>query len=359
MANDVVAEARSPAPRASALLPAEATGFVGRYMLARRDLPAAHQPPGDGRGPLEVGKTRLTLRAAAEAACGEQDGVRFGPDWAGPTTSVRPYAEAGTGSWPAMSGLGRRPWPPAPQGAAAHPQHACEHLVDACGEFADTVVLRGAPGITLIVTSRAARSTCRASTPSRCCRCPRPRGDRVVRPARGGPSRVQRYGLEPGAHRGARAGSTAHPAIEFAVRLRRCRCRNWASQLESGIRTADGQPPRHQPAAPDAAGRDRLELPAAPARPSGRCGSGCRCSPGRSTCGAAPSTCARTASRRPRQQHRPGACRPRREVRGAAGPSDCSGRRPPRAASSAQPPRRGRRCDARFLDRGPLPVWWP
>ncbi len=29
----------------------------------------------------------------------------------------------------------------------------CEHLVDACGEFADTV-LRGAPGITLIVTSR-------------------------------------------------------------------------------------------------------------------------------------------------------------------------------------------------------------
>ncbi len=75
MAN-VVALGQVTGPRRLGLLPAEATGFVGRedelaglatLLRTSRLVTVA--------GPAGVGKTRLTLRAAAEAAGRYRDGV--------------------------------------------------------------------------------------------------------------------------------------------------------------------------------------------------------------------------------------------------------------------------------------------
>ena len=93
MAN-VVALGQVTGPRRLGLLPTQATGFVGRedelaclatLLRTSRLVTVA--------GPAGVGKTRLALRAAAEAAAGT--GTASGSStWAGPTTPVR---------WPARS----------------------------------------------------------------------------------------------------------------------------------------------------------------------------------------------------------------------------------------------------------------
>ena len=138
------------------LLPAEATSFVGRAA----ELAGITALLGTARmvtvvGPAGVGKTRLSLRAAAVTARRFPDGVWLA-DLAGvtdPDLLVPAVAAA----------LGLR-------GAAEPAQSAamlgylrgrklllvldtCEHLVDACAAFADAV-LRAAPGVTLLATSR-------------------------------------------------------------------------------------------------------------------------------------------------------------------------------------------------------------
>jgi|SRR5688572_15582111 len=71
-----------PVPRQSALLPTPLTSFVGRKrevaavrsLLARPDVRLVTLT-----GPGGLGKTRLALAVAAEAAGGVADGVRFVP----------------------------------------------------------------------------------------------------------------------------------------------------------------------------------------------------------------------------------------------------------------------------------------
>ncbi|HEX3512608.1 MAG TPA: LuxR C-terminal-related transcriptional regulator [Trebonia sp.] len=138
------------------LLPAEATSFVGRTI----ELAGITALLGTARmvtvvGPAGVGKTRLSLRAAALAAEQFTDGVWLAdlagisdPDLLEPTVAAV---------------LGLPDGNDAALGAAllGYLRHkrlllvldTCEHLVDACAAFADTV-LRAAPGVTLLATSR-------------------------------------------------------------------------------------------------------------------------------------------------------------------------------------------------------------
>ena len=142
-------------------LPAETTSFVGRAA----ELSAISALLTSARlvtvvGPAGVGKTRLCLRAAAQSAGRFPDGV-----WLVELSGLRDPAQLydavalvlGVPSWDGRAGS-RGPR------TAAILDHlrdrrlalildTCEHLVDACAEFAETV-LRGAPAVTLLATSR-------------------------------------------------------------------------------------------------------------------------------------------------------------------------------------------------------------
>ena len=138
------------------LLPAEATSFVGRAT----ELAGITALLGTARmvtvvGPAGVGKTRVSLRAAAMAADLFPDGVRLAdlagltdPDLLVPTVAAALGLpdEDGTTQGASLLGYlrGRR---------LLLILDTCEHLVDACAAFADTV-LRGASGVTLLATSR-------------------------------------------------------------------------------------------------------------------------------------------------------------------------------------------------------------
>ena len=348
MAN-VVALGQVTGPRRLGLLPAEATGFVGRedelaglatLLRTSRLVTVA--------GPAGVGKTRLTLRAAAEAAGQYRDGVWLvdlgGTDDPGQVARAVAAAlgltagdEAG---WPPVLGHLRRK-------ELLLILDTCEHLVDACGEFADTV-LRGAPGShPHRHQPAAARRAGRARLPAAAA-APGRRGGRAVRPARGGGRpRVQRY-AENRADivRVCRRLDGIPLAIEFAaVRLRALPLPELVEPAGVRHQDADGQPPRHQPAAPDAACRDRLELPAV--------------RPGRADAVGAAVGVRRDVRRERRRVRvrgrpaaaragRPRACRPRRQVRGAAGPRGPvqvpAARRAARVRGG--PPRGARRRDA-------------
>ncbi len=134
------------------LLPAEATSFVGRTA----ELAGIADLLGSTRmvtvvGPAGVGKSRVSLRAAASAAGQFPDGV-----WLADLGGIgHPAAVVGTvakalglpeADLPAVLGhlRGRR---------LLLILDTCEHLVDACATFAD-VVLRSAPGVSLLATSR-------------------------------------------------------------------------------------------------------------------------------------------------------------------------------------------------------------
>ena len=152
----VVSRGQVTGPRRLGLLPAEATSFVGRTA----ELAGVAALLGTARmvtvvGPAGVGKTRLSLRAAALAADQFADGVWLA-DLAGisdPDRLVPTVAAV----------LGLPGEVDATRGAALLGYlrdkrlllvlDTCEHLVDACAAFADTV-LRGAPGVTLLATSR-------------------------------------------------------------------------------------------------------------------------------------------------------------------------------------------------------------
>ena len=152
----VVSRGQVTGPRRLGLLPAEATSFIGRTV----ELAGITALLGTARmvtvvGPAGVGKTRLSLRAAAVAADDFSDGVWLA-DLAGISDpdQVAPAVAAVLGL-PGDDDATRGP------GLLGYLRDkrlllvldTCEHLVDACAAFADTV-LRAAPGVTLLATSR-------------------------------------------------------------------------------------------------------------------------------------------------------------------------------------------------------------
>jgi non-specific serine/threonine protein kinase len=152
----VVSRGQVTGPRRLGLLPAEATSFVGRTVeLAGIAALLETARMVTVVGPAGVGKTRLGLRAAALASDRFPDGVWLA-DLAGisdPELLVPTVAAA----------LGLPGEDDAALGAALLDHlrgrklllilDTCEHLVDACAAFADTV-LRAAPDVTLLATSR-------------------------------------------------------------------------------------------------------------------------------------------------------------------------------------------------------------
>ena len=152
----VVSRGQVTGPRRLGLLPAEATSFVGRAIeLAGIAALLETARMVTVVGPAGVGKTRLSLRAAALASDQFPDGV-----WLADLAGIGdPELLAPT----VAAALGVPGEDEAALGAAL-PGHlhgrklllildTCEHLVDACAAFADTV-LRAAPGVTLLATSR-------------------------------------------------------------------------------------------------------------------------------------------------------------------------------------------------------------
>jgi predicted ATPase len=147
--------------RTPGMLPPQTSGFVGRVAeLARaRDLlRESRLVTISGTG--GVGKTRLAVRVASEAAAGFRDGVRLielsgvrDPGLlmytvaAGLTLAELSNAEADQGSQlDTLLGFIR-------DRELLLILDTCEHLVDACAALADTV-LRAAPGVIILATSR-------------------------------------------------------------------------------------------------------------------------------------------------------------------------------------------------------------
>jgi len=154
MAN-VVLRGQVTGPRRVGLLPAEATGFVGRTAeLAGIASLLASARMVTVVGSAGVGKTRISMRAAAEAADRYPDGVWVADldgtsdpgQFAGAVAAALGLQERDNDAW--MTVLrhmrGRK---------LLLVLDTCEHLVDACAAFADAL-LRAAAGVTLIATSR-------------------------------------------------------------------------------------------------------------------------------------------------------------------------------------------------------------
>jgi predicted ATPase/DNA-binding CsgD family transcriptional regulator len=148
----VVSRGQVTAPRRLGLLPAEATSFVGRTtelagisgLLATTRLVTV-------AGPAGVGKTRTSLRAASAAAGQFPDGT-----WLADLGEVaEPAALVGTVA--GVLGLPGAGLPTILRYLRSRRLllilDTCEHLVDACATFADSV-LRAAPEVTLLATSR-------------------------------------------------------------------------------------------------------------------------------------------------------------------------------------------------------------
>ncbi len=250
----VVARGQVTGPRRLGLLPAEATGFVGREdELARLASLLGTVRLVTVAGPAGVGKTRLALRAAAEAADRYRDGAWLvdlgGTNDPGQVAGAVAAALGVTpgdepGRTPVLDHLHRR--------ELLLILDTCEHLVDAVGEFADTV-LRGAPGVTLIVTSRQPLDVPgEHAFPLQ----PLPPDHAAVELfAQRAAAVVPGFSVTPGNRadivRLCRRLDGIPLAIEFAaVRLRALPLPELASQLESGIRmltvSRRGTSPRHQ-----------------------------------------------------------------------------------------------------------------
>jgi predicted ATPase/DNA-binding CsgD family transcriptional regulator len=152
----VVSRGQVTGPRRLGLLPAEATSFVGRTAeLAGIAALLETARMVTVVGPAGVGKTRLSLRAAALASDRFPDGV-----WLADLAGIRdPELLAPT----VAAALGLPGEDNAALGAALLDHlrgrklllilDTCEHLVDASAAFADTV-LRAASDVTLLATSR-------------------------------------------------------------------------------------------------------------------------------------------------------------------------------------------------------------
>ncbi|WP_326689916.1 LuxR C-terminal-related transcriptional regulator [Streptomyces sp. NBC_01795] len=142
--------------RRSSALPAEVTSFVGRQEeLACVDALLCRARLVSLVGPGGVGKTRLALRAAAAVKDSYPDGLCLAE-----LTELR-EAELLPAGLAALLGLpdqsGREPLDLLVEHLRGLRKllilDTCEHLVDACAAFAD-LVLREAPEVTLLVTSR-------------------------------------------------------------------------------------------------------------------------------------------------------------------------------------------------------------
>jgi predicted ATPase/DNA-binding CsgD family transcriptional regulator len=146
----------APVARAPGQLPVETTGFVGR----RSELVTLGTLLGGSRlvtvtGPGGVGKTRLALRAASEAAPRYKHGAVLAELSAVRDPGLLPHTVA-----VALGLLQRGPGP----GLEAITGYlrarelllildTCEHLVEECALFAGAL-LREAPGVTILATSR-------------------------------------------------------------------------------------------------------------------------------------------------------------------------------------------------------------
>ena len=147
--------------RQQGALPPQTSGFVGRAA----ELARAHDLLRGSRlvtitGPGGVGKTRLAVRVASEAADDYRDGAALielsgmrDPELlahtlaAGLTLTERSLAEFGAGSQlDRLLGYLR-------ERELLLVLDTCEHLIDACAALADTI-LRDAPGVTILATSR-------------------------------------------------------------------------------------------------------------------------------------------------------------------------------------------------------------
>jgi predicted ATPase/DNA-binding CsgD family transcriptional regulator len=138
------------------LLPAEATSFVGRAAeLSVITTLATSARLVTVTGPAGVGKTRVCLRAAALLADQFPDGVRL--------VELSGLGDGGLLFSAVAAALGLPDIDDRAQRTAVldhlRPRRlalildTCEHLVDGCAAFAETV-LRDAPGVTLLATSR-------------------------------------------------------------------------------------------------------------------------------------------------------------------------------------------------------------
>jgi predicted ATPase len=142
--------------RISSTLPTRATGFVGR----RRELAKLEGALDDARlvtvtGVGGVGKTRLAVQAAARTSDRYPDGVFL--------VELSPLRDPGLLAATVAGRLGLPSEDGRPQLAALLDYlrdrtlllilDTCEHLVDACARLAD-VLLREAPGVTILATSR-------------------------------------------------------------------------------------------------------------------------------------------------------------------------------------------------------------
>jgi non-specific serine/threonine protein kinase len=246
----VVSRGQVTGRRRLGLLPAEATSFVGRAAeLAGITALLETARMVTVVGPGGVGKTRVSLRAAALAADQFPDGVWLADLGGISDSSLLASSVAGVLGLPGGDVLGYL------RGKRLLLiLDTCEHQVDACAALADTV-LRGAPGVTLLATSRQPLDT---------------QGEHAFPLL---PLSASAWGdaVELFAHRAAAVapGFTVTPqnqadvvrlcqlldgiplAIELAaVRLRALPLAGLASQLESGIRlltvSRRGTSPRHQ-----------------------------------------------------------------------------------------------------------------
>jgi predicted ATPase len=142
--------------RISGTLPTRATGFVGR----RRELAQLEAVLDDARlvtvtGVGGVGKTRLAVQAAAQTSDRYPDGLFL--------VELSPLRDPGLLAATVAGRLGLPAEDERPQLAALLDYlrdrrlllilDTCEHLVDACAKLADAA-LRGAPGVTILATSR-------------------------------------------------------------------------------------------------------------------------------------------------------------------------------------------------------------
>jgi predicted ATPase/DNA-binding CsgD family transcriptional regulator len=137
-------------------LPVETTSFVGRETeLARLSALLSRARLVTVTGPGGVGKTRLALRAAAEAAPGFADGTCL--------AELATVTEPGL-LVPVVAGLLGVGAPPRGSLLDAVLAHlagrqlllildTCEHLIDACAMFAEAVIAR-AQRVTMLATSR-------------------------------------------------------------------------------------------------------------------------------------------------------------------------------------------------------------
>jgi predicted ATPase/DNA-binding CsgD family transcriptional regulator len=142
--------------RRTGQLPAETTGFVGRRSeLATVSTLLAGSRLVTVTGAGGVGKTRLALRAASGAAARYRDGVALAELAGLRNPELLPHTVA------AALGLARQDSRPRSEAIVDYLRErelllildTCEHVIDECALFAEAV-LREAPGVTILATSR-------------------------------------------------------------------------------------------------------------------------------------------------------------------------------------------------------------